>query len=87
MKSYERDGWFAVRVSNSKGPADVVAIRAGHIRLIEVKATKSGPFSGFGPADRARLKAAARVAGGSGWLFWSPVPTKIEEFAEADWPA
>jgi Holliday junction resolvase len=67
------DDWFAMRAPASLGVADVVALKDGkRPRLIEVKATAAGPYAGFGPADRADLEFAAKLAGAEAWLVWWP---------------
>lgn len=71
LRSDPSGPWVALRAPASLGVADVIAVRAGEIRLIEVKSTRSR-WSGFGPADRARLVLAARQAGGTGYLVWWP---------------
>lgn len=46
-------------------------IKSGKL-LIEVKSTKAGPFSDFGPADRAELLLAGEKAGADVVLCWTP---------------
>ncbi len=82
----EAEDWWVARAAGSLGDADLIALRNGEIRLIEVKSTHRGPFHSFGPASRKELAAAARVAGGTAWLVWWPVRGKPEWISEGDWP-
>ncbi len=82
----EEDGWYVTRAAGSLGDADLVALRNGEIRLIEVKSTHRGPFHSFGPASRQELAAAARVAGGTAWLVWWPTRRQPVWISEGDWP-
>jgi Holliday junction resolvase len=86
VKQLRADNWFAMRAPASLGVADVVAIRPGEVRLIECKSTAAGAYAGFGPADRRRLSAAAKVAGGSAWLYWHPKNKPAVWIPEAEWP-
>ena len=87
MNRLREDGWWAIRSPASKGTVDVVAIYHGKlINFYEVKSTKAGPYSHFGPKDRADLKAEADRAGATAWLCWWP-PRKDPEFIPSDeWP-
>jgi Holliday junction resolvase len=79
--------WVAFRAPASLGCADVVAMRADHRpRLIEVKSTKGGPYERFGPKERARLSAAARVAGAEAFLAWWPSRGPLRWIPEQEWP-
>lgn len=80
-------GWFAVRAAGSHGPADVVALKAGHQPLlVQVKMTAGSVYAGFGPADREELKAAAHRAGGRALLLhWPPNGPRRFIFEEG-WP-
>jgi Holliday junction resolvase len=82
-------GWICVRSAGSLGEVDVVAMANKTPRypveswedlktvlLIEVKATKAGPFAGFGPKDRADLLRVAERAGGQPMLCWWPYDGK-----------
>lgn len=81
------EGWFALRAPASLGVADVVAMKAGeNARLIECKATAAGPYSGFLPADRERLSAAAKEAGAEAWLYFHPKRKAAEWIHESQWP-
>jgi Holliday junction resolvase len=80
--------WLAFRAPASLGCADVIALRLGsRPRLVEVKSTAGGPFEHFGPAARARLSAAARLAGADALLAWWPSRGKLIWIAENEWPA
>lgn len=79
--------WIAFRAPASLGVADVVALKDGvRPRLIEVKSTAQGPYEHFGPADRARLGLAARMAGADAWLVWHPPYGERRWIAESEWP-
>lgn len=81
------DDWFAMRAPASLGCADVIALRAGdRPRMIEVKSTTAGPYAGFPPADRARLKAEAEIAGAVPWLVWWPKRSRPVWIPESAWP-
>src|SRR4051812_24584235 len=81
------DDWLAFRAPASLGCADVIALRDGsRPRLVEVKSTAAGPYHGFGPADRARLSLAARIAGADAFLAWWPPRGRLIWIAEHEWP-
>jgi Holliday junction resolvase len=61
------DGWVTIRAS--KGACDLVALKPGDVRLIQVKHTLR-PYDHFGPQDRQVLKAMADSAGATAWLIW-----------------
>lgn len=83
-----KQDWFAFRSPASLGAADVIALRAdSRPRLVEVKSTAGGPYERFGPAARARLSAAARLAGGDAFLAWWPPRGQLRWIAEAEWPS
>lgn len=87
-KLLEDGGWWVSRAAGSLGDADLIALRR-HMTpmLIEVKSTTAGPFSGFGPADRQELLAAAERAGAEAWLVWWPADRKPPRWLSADeWP-
>lgn len=81
-------GWLAFRAPASLGCADVIALRDGNRpRLIEVKSTAGGPYEHFGPLSRARLSAAARLAGADALLAWWPPRGQLRWITENEWPA
>jgi Holliday junction resolvase len=81
------EDWLAFRAPASLGVADVVALRDGsRPRLIEVKSTAAGPYERFGPADRAKLSLAAKLAGADAYLAWWPSRGTLHWIAEAEWP-
>jgi Holliday junction resolvase len=83
----EGEGWWALRSPASKGCVDVVALKAGHpARFIEVKSTAAGPFSHFGPKDRAELLEAAGHAGAVAELAFWPPRGKLEYIGSSEWP-
>jgi len=63
-----------------------MAARAGEVRLVEVKSTAAGPYAGFGPADRAALLEAARIAGAEPWLYWHPPRKEPRWISPGEWP-
>jgi Holliday junction resolvase len=81
------EAWWVARAAGSLGDADLVALRAGFPpRLIEVKST-SKPYERFGPAERTRLRGAARRAGAEAWLAWWPIRKREPVWLhELDWP-
>lgn len=82
------EGWLAFRAPASLGVADVIALKAGErSRLVEVKSTAQGPYEHFGPADRAELADAARVAGADALLAYWPPRGKLTWIPESSWPA
>jgi Holliday junction resolvase len=92
---FRDEGMFAMRAPASKGEVDVVVVsgyedynnvRRPRVRFFEVKSTKAGPYSGFGPADREALLSEARRAGAEAFLCWWP-PNKGPQFIHSDeWP-
>lgn len=82
----DRD-WVAFRAPASLGVADVVALRDGdRPRLVEVKSTAGGPYERFGPADRAKLRQAAEMAGAVPLLAWWPPRGKLRFIPAEEWP-
>lgn len=81
------DGWFVMRAPASVGVCDLLALKAGQTpRMIEVKGNAGSPYKTFGPADRAALIEAARLAGANPELVhWPPngYPVSIQA---AQWP-
>lgn len=81
------DDWLAFRAPASLGCADVVALKDGKKPLlIEVKSTAQGPYEGFGPADRERLRAAAHMAGADAVLAWWPKNGTLRMIPSNEWP-
>lgn len=82
----DRD-WLAFRAPASLGVADVVALRDGsRPRLIEVKSTHRGPYHGFSPADRQKLRFAAELAGADAFLAWWPPRGELHWIHSSEWP-
>ncbi len=82
------EDWLAFRAPASLGCADVIALRAGsRPRLVEVKSTAQGPYEHFGPADRERLRLAAKMAGADAFLAWWPPRGKLVWIPAAEWPS
>jgi Holliday junction resolvase len=75
----ERNGWVVTRCAGSKGHGayDLHCSKAGYpTRLVQVKATAAGPFSGFPPAERRELLEAARGCRCEAELCWWPSDRK-----------
>ena len=86
-KLLEADGWFVTKAGGSLGVADLVALKAGHQpRLIQIKGTARGPFSDFGPDDRAKLRLVALDAGAVAELAWWPCRKPCAWLLEPTWP-
>jgi Holliday junction resolvase len=62
------DGWFIIRAAGSKGPADLVALKASRTpRLVSCKVRPR-----IGPAERQALLSAAWTAGARPLLAYRP---------------
>ena len=86
---YRQRGWIAVRSPGSLGAVDVAAFKAGERpQLVQVKASLSNLFDGFGPAARERLIMEARIAGAVPFLCkWPHGSADQPQFIpEEDWP-
>lgn len=86
LKQLRAEGWLVVRAAGSLGVADLLAVRAGEIRVIEVKSTAANPWASFGPADRRALLDAAEIAGGEAWLYWHPPRREPRWIGPDEWP-
>jgi Holliday junction resolvase len=91
VRKLREDGWWAIRSPASKGDVDVVAIKrmsdgVPRVWFIEVKSTAAGPYSHFGPSDRAGLVWAALEAGAEAWLAYWPPRKKLQWIPACDWP-
>ena len=83
----EADDYWVARAAGSLGDADLVALKNGKPSLlIEVKSTAQGPYEHFGPADRARLRFAAQIAGAIPVLAWWPSRGKLRFIPAVEWP-
>lgn len=86
------EGWdgagpaVAIRAPASLGVFDVIAVRGGEVRLVEVKSTSRSAFAGFPPADRAALLEAAHRAGATAWLYWHPPRRRPVWIHPDEWP-
>lgn len=80
------EGFVALRAPASQGVFDVIAVKAGRIRLIEVKSTTRSAFSGWPPADRAALLQEAEIAGAEPELCWWPKHRKPQFLKPNEWP-
>jgi Holliday junction resolvase len=88
VRDWLRDrNWLAFRAPASLGVADVVALRDGsRPRLVEVKSTVAGPYHGFLPADRERLRLAAELGGADAFLAWWPPHGELRWIHSNEWP-
>lgn len=67
------EGWFCICGRASRGPADILAAKAGELpRLIQVKGDQGSPYANFRTVDRLALLDAALQAGGTAELMWWP---------------
>lgn len=87
-KLLEADGWQVTKAGGSLGCADLVALQAGERPLlVQVKATAAGPFTHFGPAERAELVETAKRAGAVPILAWWKPRARAHRLIETfDWP-
>ena len=87
MARFRTEGWAAYRTPASKGAVDVIALRNGEIRLIQIKSTRNpgSPYTDFGPSARTRLLEEADRAGGLA-SFWHYGPTGLRVFEPEEWP-
>lgn len=70
----------------SRGPADLVALKAGHPpRLFQVKSTLT-PYQHFRADDRASLYHEAIVAGAEAVLAWWPKNGQLKFIESCEWP-
>ena len=82
-----RDHDWIVLKGTTYGVCDLAAMRDGdRPMLIEVKSTAGGPYKSFGPADRAALSLAARLAGATAVLAWWPPRGQLRLIDEGEWP-
>lgn len=99
-RQLEKEGWAVTRGAGSHGCADLWASKAWshaanfkpnpghytHLRLIQVKTDKRGPFANFGPKARQELSALAAQTGGIAELWWHPANKPCKIYTEDDWP-
>jgi Holliday junction resolvase len=86
VKMLRSQGYVAMRAPASLGVFDVIAVKDGRIRLIEVKSTTRSAWSGFLPADRSALLDAAQTAGAEAELCWWPKHRKPTFLTPDEWP-
>ena len=68
-RELEALGWFVIRSAGSKGPADLVALKAGQApRLYQVKVSRDGKPHTLLPSERLRFRDAAQQAGALAWV-------------------
>lgn len=89
-KYYRTFGYLVASLRHTPGPGDLLVIapatEGGRTWLVEVKANAAGPWSHYGPVDRARLAHAARVYGIEAVLAWWPAGGPLELYPEHVWP-
>jgi hypothetical protein len=61
-------------------------MRAGEIRLVQVKGNKGSPWMNFRATERAALWAEALAAGGQAWLVHWPPRGQQRWIAPDEWP-
>lgn len=76
------------RTKGSHGAYDIFAMKKGQpVYLIQIKATAAGPFTGFPPKERDRLRNIARITGAVPLLIWWPYDGKgYRLYDETQWP-
>jgi hypothetical protein len=89
VKAHGRSqGWIVGCLRREEGAGDQLWHKVGHRgRLVEVKASKAGPFADFPPADRQALKERAETQSLDPLLAYAPSPSKpIQWFSVDQWP-
>lgn len=91
-RELEATGWLVKGSGDSHGAVDLIAVKAGYVRLIQVKGSKAGPFEHFRPEERAAfLEECGRAIGPSPsisvWLAWAPPDRQPTRWLRPDeWP-
>ena len=80
-------GWIVMRSAASHGPADLIAMKDGEVRLLQVKTDVRGPWANFGPKDRGELRCMADQAGAAAELIYWPANKPMRVISTFDWPA
>lgn len=84
---FEQRDWVVIRAAGSLGDIDLACLRDGYTPLfVEVKSTAGGPYERFGPAARAELLLAAKLAGAKATLAWWPPRGKLRFIPSDEWP-
>jgi Holliday junction resolvase len=86
LLKYREDGWVAYGGKASKGPADIIACRAGEIELCQVKSDARNPYNNFSPAERLALIEEAERAGARAVLCWWPPRGRPNWIDSSAWP-
>ena len=81
-----KDGWVVYRGAASLGAADLIALRAGQIKLVQVKANKGNAFMNFRKPERQSLAAEAAVAGAEAILVHWPPNGSQTRYSASEWP-
>lgn len=77
-------GFIVYRLS--RGPADLIALKAGHpIRLVQVKSTVR-PWEHFRADERAALIHESIAAGAEAVLAWWPPYGQLKFLESCEWP-
>jgi hypothetical protein len=89
------EGYWVIRAAGSYGDAVLLAIapeKAYRVitilpLLVEVKATRSGPYKSFGPKERAEMRAVASYYPFEPMLCWWPPYHGPFWIPEDEWPS
>jgi Holliday junction resolvase len=66
-------GWIVKGTGDAHGAIDLIAVRRGDVRLIQVKGNRDGgPFANFRPTERKLMNEEALRAGFKAWLVYAP---------------
>ena len=83
---YRDRDWIVTRTPGSRGTMDLIACKDGNIDFVQVKGTVAGPYAGFPPHERAKLKGEAIIAGARARLAWWPSRAKLRVIDADEWP-
>lgn len=81
------DGWLVKGTGDAHGKVDLIALRGGEAKLVQVKGSRWSAYSDFSPAERETLGGEGAKAGFPVWLAWAPPDRKPTRWIpEEDWP-
>lgn len=67
------EGWIVKGTGDAHGAIDLIALKCGHAKVIQVKGNRSGgPFANFRPAERKLMLEEAEAAGAEAFLVYAP---------------